>query len=494
MAQDSSPSSFSSRVVRSFLYSGVGNTVSKVINVVALLIVLKLISPEAFGIASIVLAIFAIVQSITELGLGVAIVQADALSRRETDSLFWLSLGASVVLYGLLVLSAPLAAAFYQEPALTSLIRVYGLIVVVFSFYLVPRNLLTRELSFGKIAVIDNVALLASAALMVLFAALGYGAWAIILGELGNRVGQLILCHVFRPYVPALQFHWKEVKPRVTFGLYATGSRFLYNLYKNADYLIVGRVFGAGAVGVYTLAYRIVSDTVRTLASNINQVAYPAFARLQHEQDRLRRYFFTIARGSLLLIGLIMIVVGLYIDELLVLGGYEEYLGAVPLVRVFAAVGVIRSVAPLVPQLLNAVGQARLNFFYSLSNALLMPLAFLIGAQFGLMGVAWAWAVVYPVVVLLLFAFGARALALPLPAVLARSFSGLLLLLPLAALGVGLQAGLARLTALPALATLAMGIGLTLAVGLGAVYWRERETIALLRGRAGGAHPAKPSS
>ena len=484
MPQDASSSSFASRVLWSFLYSSAGNTASKVINVIALLIVLKLISPSAFGIASIVLAIFAVVKSITELGLGVAIVQADDLSRREIDSLFWISLGASAGLYGLITLGAPLVAAFYREAQLTPLIRFYGLIVILYPFYFIPRNLLTRDLSFGKIAVIDNLALLGSSAMMLLLAARGFGAWAIIIGELGNRLGQLVLSQVFRPYLPGFQLHWKEARPRVMFGLYATGSRLLYNLYSNADYLIVGRVFGAEAVGIYTLAYRVVSDTVRTLAANVNQVAYPAFSRLQDDLVRLRRYFFTIARGSLLLIGMVMILVGLYIQDLLMLGGYDEYLAAVPLIRIFAVVGIIRSVSPLVPQLLNAVGQARLNFFYSLSNSILMPLAFLAGAQFGLMGVGWAWMVGYPLVVLLLFIFGARALALPFGAVVSRAFAGLTLLVPLAVLSRAVQVGLAQVPAIGALAGLILGIGLTLSLGLAAIYWRERDTLALLRGHA----------
>ena len=482
MAHDDSSQKFSTRVLWSFLYSGVGNTASKVINVVALFVVLKLISAASFGVASIVLAIFAVVKAVTELGLGVAIVQAEDLSRREIDSLFWLSLGASVLLYGLLAAAAPLAATFYDDPQFTSIIRIYGLIVVLFSFYFVPRNLLTRDLAFGQLAVIDNLALLSSSALMVLFGYLGYGAWAIIIGEMANRVGLMVLCHVFRPYVPRLQFSWKEVKPLVSFGLYATGSRLLYNLYSNADYLIAGAVFSKEAVGVYTLAYRIVSDPVRTLANNVNQVAYPAFSRLQDELERLRRYFFTIARGSLLIIGLLLVVIGLYIDEILTAGGYEKYLGAVPLVQVLAAVGVLRAVSPLVPRLLNAVGQARLNFYYSLSNAIFMPLAFVVGAQFGLMGMAWAWMIGYPGVVGLLFYFGARELELSLPAFVARAFSGLTLLLPLAALGFGLQLALERLTPFGDTLTLALGVSLTLALGLGAAYWRERETIALLRG------------
>lgn len=479
----SDDASFSWQVIRSFLYSGVGTTVSKVLNVVALLVVLKLISTSAFGIASIVLAIFSILRAVTELGLGVAIVQAQDISRTEIDSLFWLSLLISGSLYLLLVASAPLIGQFYGQPQLAPLLQVYGLSVVVFSFYFVPKNLLTKEMAFGQIVFAENASLLGSALVMVALAYLGFGAWSVILGELGNRVGRLVLFHVFRPYWPNWQFDWAEIKPRVSFGLYATGSRLLYNFYIKADYLLVGRVFGPEAVGVYAMAFRIISDPVRTLTSTVNDVAYPAFSKLQDELERLRTYFLTIARANLSLIGLVLVVIAVYIESLLVVGGYEKYFDAIPLVHIFAVVGLLRSVSALVPQLLNAVGEARLNFFYSLANSLLMPAAFLIGAQFSLNGVAWAWVVAFPVAVMLLFYFGARALKTPLFTVLGRIVPAGLVLLP--TLGVALGAQWLADTYLPQMPilTLAIGVLSTLVVGLGLIAWHEREAIAVIRGR-----------
>jgi O-antigen/teichoic acid export membrane protein len=480
--------SFSWQVIRSLLYSGLGKTVSKVLNVVALLVVLKLISTSAFGIASIVLAIFSILRAVTELGLGVAIVQAQDITREEIDSLFWLSLAVSGSLYLLLAAASPLISWFYGQPQLTELLQVYGLSVVVFSFYFVPKNLLTKEMAFGRIVFAENASLLASSVVMVALAYYGFGAWSIILGELGNRVGRLFLFQAFRPHWPHWTFNWAKVWPRVSFGLYATGSRLLYNFYINADYLLVGRLFGPEAVGIYTMAYRIISDPVRTLASTINDVAYPAFSKLQNELSRLRTYFFTIARANLSLIGLVLVIIGVHIEELLVVGGYEKYFDAIPLVYIFSLVGVLRSVAALVPQLLNAVGQARLNFFYAIFSSLLMPAAFLVGGQFSLNGVAWAWVAAYPVVVAVLLYFSARVLDTSLGHVVGVVAPGAVVLLP--ALGAGLGLELLADTYLPGMPILTLVIGVigTLAVGLGLIALREQEALSVLRGQYSAAN------
>lgn len=480
--QTTDDTAFSWQVIRSLLYSGVGTTASKVLNVVALLVVLKLISASAFGVASIVLAIFSILRAITELGLGVAIVQAQDITREEIDSLFWLSLVVSGSLFLLLAAAAPLVSWFYGEPQLTGLLQVYGLSVVVFSLYFVPKNLLTKEMSFGRIVFAENVSLLGSSLAMIGLAYYNFGAWAIIIGELGNRVGRLFLFHYFRPYWPGWSFNWAEIKPRVSFGLYATGSRLISNFNNNVDYLIVGKAFGPEAVGIYAIAYRIISDPVRTLASTINDVAYPAFSKLQDQLERLRTYFFTIARASLSLIGLVLVVVAVYIGDLLVLGGYDQYLDAIPLIHVFALIGVVRCVTPIVPQLLNAMGEARLNFYYQAASAVLLPAAFVVGTQFSLIGVAWSWVAVYPLLALLLFYYGARLVELSLFATLRRLLPGALVLLP--ALGVGIGLKIITDTYLSTLPIAALGIGIlgTLAVGLGLIALLEREAISVLRG------------
>lgn len=474
---------FSKRVILSFLYSGVGNTISKVINAVALIVVLKLISPEAFGTASIVIAIFAIVQAVTEMGLGVSIVQAEELKEREIHSLFWLSLVLTAFIYLVVYSGAPFAALFFENQELTSLIRVHGLIVILFTFYFVSRNMLKRELHFKEIAIIDNVALLSSSTIMVVLGFLGYGVWAIILAEVGNRVIQLFISQYFYFYIPKFSFNWKEVKSRVEFGLYATGSRLLYNLYSNADYLIVGKVFGSYSAGIYSLAYRIVTDTVKLLTSNLNEVAYPAFSRLQNDTKRLQLYFFTLARGSLQLNSIVLITIALFIDEILVLADYTEWLDAIPLVQLLAASAILRTVAPLVPQLLNAVGQAKLNFYYSLSNAIIMPIAFLVGAQFGLEGVGWAWVLGYPVVVSLLFYFGSKNLDIGIIEFLRRAFSGFWVLPLLLIIGLTAQYLLELIFQNYTFVIPIIGISVLVGSGLFIIYHREKETIALLRGK-----------
>jgi len=397
-------------VAKAFAFSLIGNTGAKLFFMGAILAVLKIISKEEFGVANIVLAIFAITESINEMGLGVALVQKKDIRSDQVSALFWLSLIISLVLYPILFVGAPIFAHFYEVEQLSPLIRTYGVVLVIYALNLVPRNNLVKDLEFKKLAIIDNVSIVTSSGVMIFSALKGYGAFSIIFGDLTNRFLQLIGCYIVRPFFPRLDLGFSKIKDMFMFGLYATGSRLLYNFYTHADYLIVGKVFGAEALGIYTLAYRIIADPVRTLAGVVNQVAYPTFSRLQNDMERLKKYFFTISRFSLLFVGSLLVIIVVYIDWILVVGGYEKWLDAVPIAYIFAGVGVVRSISPLIPQLLNALGQAKKNFIYSLCMAIGMPLSFLVASQINLMAVAWSWTIVYPLMVMILVFFGSSLL------------------------------------------------------------------------------------
>jgi len=482
--RDPSRGGLARQLTGALLWVAVGTVVARLLKLAALFVVLDVISDVELGVATTAITIFAIVQSLTELGLGAAVVQSEAPSRGELDRLFSLSLLVALALYALLFVAAWPLAAFYEAPALVPLIQVQGLGVVVFSLYFIPKALLTRELAFARITVADSLAGIGSGVVMIVLGHMGLGVWAIIVAEVGQRGFELVFYQMLRPWLPSrLTLDFRPIRDLVSFGLYATGSRFLYRFYIDADYLVLGKVLNLAATGTYAFAYRTVFDLHKALVSIVTQVAFPTFARMKHDRPELARYLFGIARGMTLFVGALLVLLFAHTEDVLVLLGYEQWLAAVPLVRIFCAVALVRAVTPLLPQVMNALGHARLNFVYSLLMAIGMPIAFLIG---GLVadadGVAWSWLVVYPPLSFVLVVYGARLLEQPLGAFTARIFAGT----PLVVLLAAAVWGIARV-----LAGSGLGPGPRLAVGVvvivGAtalwIWRREPELVRVLRRR-----------
>ncbi|SMO33259.1 lipopolysaccharide biosynthesis protein [Gracilimonas mengyeensis] len=475
-----SETSFARRVAASVLYSGASSVTARLLNAVALFYTLKVISEKEFGIAALALAFFSTTKALTELGLGTAIVQERRIGRIQIDSLFWISFLLSLVVYFLIFLSSPFIAAFYDTPVLSPMIRVYMLAIISYSFYMISSKLMVRNLEFKKLAISDNVALVASAGLMIYLAHTGWGAWAIVLAELTNKVGQMAFSLMFKPYFPRFQFNYKKVTKLLEFGLYTTGSNFFQKFYMNVDYLIIGKFFSMELVGIYSFAYRLVFDAVKELSGVINRVAYPAFSKLQHQTERLRNYFFTMSRASMLLVGTVMVIIGTYIDWFLPLVGYEKWMDAVPYLRIFVAVGIIQCLVTLLPHLINAKGKARFIFYFTSANAILLPTGFLIASQFSMMAVAMVWLTVYPLCSLVIVYFGAKLTETPVWTFGIKSIAAFATLIPLAIFAYGVRYGINYLLPETTLTAVVVASVFVFSIAATVIWFKEKDTIAAI--------------
>jgi len=476
-----SEKSFARRVAASVLYSGLGSVSARILNAGALFYTLKVISEEQFGIAALALAFFSTTKALTELGLGTAIVQEKRIGRTQVDSLFWTSFLLSVVVYGLLFIAAPYVGAFYDTPVLGSMIRVYMLGIIAFSFYMISSKLLMRDLAFKKLAIGDNLALSSSAGLMIYLAYTGWGAWAIILAELANKVGQMLFSMLFKPYWPRFQYNYEKVKHLLEFGLYTTGSTFFQKLYMNVDYMIIGKFFSMELVGIYSFAYRLVFDTVKELSRVINRVAYPAFSKLQYQTERLRNYFFTMSRASMLLVGTVMVIIGVYIDWFLPLVGYEKWMDAVPYMRIFVVVGIMQCLITLLPNLINAKGEARFVFNFTVGNTILLPVGFLITSQISMMAVALVWLTVYPLVSLIIVYYGAQLTETNFWRFALKSVAALGVLIPLAGFAYAVRAGITHYIGGGNVWSVVTASVIVFGVSSTVIWFREQEAIQAIR-------------
>src|SRR5262249_38314959 len=147
---------------------------------------------------------------------------------------------------------------------------------------------------------IRTVAHLAESVARIVLAAVGLRVWVFTLAALTRVLLFGVLMQIRHPFVPKLVFRPREVVDDLRFGARAASSPILYHLYTNLDYPVVGYFFGATATGVYQLAYLIVLEPVRTITNVVSDVAFPSFARMRLERDKLVDQFIRFTRLNLL--------------------------------------------------------------------------------------------------------------------------------------------------------------------------------------------------
>jgi O-antigen/teichoic acid export membrane protein len=416
-------------VNRGLAWIGIASSLVGVLDLLAILLILNFwISAEEYGIATKCIWIFPILDQATDLGLSAAVIQRDDHSESKISTVFWINLGTAVLLFAVLVLLAPVVAVhFYGHAVIGWMLIVYGTKLLWQNVYFIPVALMKRELRFKELSMIRIIANLAEFVGKVGFAWAGFGIWAFVLGPMCRVLVTGIGAQIRHPWRPKFILKLREAREYVAFGLKSSGSQILFYFYTNVDYPIVGYYFGDYALGIYRLAYEVVLEPVRMISNVIVDIAFPAFAKLRHDSERLIAQFVSFTKLNLITVMTYSAIVLVAADDVLAVI-FPDYTAADGAVRILCVVAVLRAVSFVVPPLLDGVGRPDRTFTYTVIAAVAMPIAFiasanLLGDRFGFLSVAIGWAIGYPIAFAVLIFLAVHTLGWSLPAYL-RAVSG----------------------------------------------------------------------
>ncbi|MCP3178139.1 lipopolysaccharide biosynthesis protein [Desulfuromonas sp. KJ2020] len=362
------------------------------------LYIIRLLSPADYGLMELALVFVAFLTLLNELGLGAAVVQHKNLDHNSLRSLFGLVLFVSTLFYTLLTILAPVIANFYEEPRLTSLIRVLSLQFLLMGFTVLPQSLLLRDMAFRKIASVDFVSAISGSIVTLTLAVAGFGVWSLVWGSLAIRVVSLVGLNLVRPFVHIPCLKMAGMGDFISFGGYVTLSRVLWYFYSRADVLIIGKIFGKELLGFYAVGLYLASLPMEKISGILNQVAFPAFASVQSDPELAGRHFLKAIRVLSFFAFPVLWGISSIAPEIVNLFlGIKWADAALPL-QVIALVIPLRMVSNLFNPALLGAGRADFSFENSLVAFLVMPIAFWIGSNWGLLGVSMAWVIAFPLV------------------------------------------------------------------------------------------------
>jgi O-antigen/teichoic acid export membrane protein len=392
----------STNVNRGLAWLGFASTAVGLLDLVALLIILNnWISTDEYGIATLCLWMFPVLDQATDLGLSAALIQRDDHTEERVSTVFWvnvlLSSGLFVVLFGV----APIVSKIFGHAIVGYMLLAYGLKLLFQNGYLIPIAMLKRELRFKELAIVKIIANLAEFFGKVGFAWAGFGIWCFVLGPLARTLVYVVGTQLCAPYRPRWLLNLAAAKDYLAFGLRTSGSQILFYFYTNVDYPIVGFFFGEAGLGLYKLAYEVVLEPVRIISNVVVDTAFPAFARLRHSSELLVKQFVSFTKLNLITVMSYAAVVFVAAPDVLAVL-FPKMTAAAGAVRILCAVAVLRAVGFVVPPLLDGLGRPERTLTYMTSAAITMPIMYWLGAvalgdAFGFQSVAIAWAVGYPI-------------------------------------------------------------------------------------------------
>ena len=220
-------------------------------------ILARLLAPEDYGLVGMVSPVIGFIIIFRDLGTAAAIIQRPVLRDEFVASLFWMNLlfGVGAFLTG--VIMAPWIAAFYQTPALTPVMRALSLSFVLSSFGIVPSGMLSRQLAFRKIVLVEIASTAAGVAVAVTMASLGYGVWSLVASNVTKTTLESALFLFLCSWRPRWLFHFEEIRSVYSFSGNLAAFHVVNFFARNADNILIGRYLGAASLGYYRLAYNL---------------------------------------------------------------------------------------------------------------------------------------------------------------------------------------------------------------------------------------------
>ncbi len=382
------------KAVRGGLVRLCGRGTNLVLRLGVLMILARLLTPKDFGLVGMVTAFTGVLALLRDFGLSTATVQRPTVSISQLSTLFWINILAGFGLTILVMAMAPAIAAFYHQPQLIGLTVVLALAFFFNAAGVQHMALLQRQMRFTTLSVIDVLSLIVSAAIAVAGAEAGYGYWALTAMPVSAPLVATIGFWVAARWIPGKPRRGAGVRSMVRFGGILSLSGLIAYIAFNSDKVMIGRVWGASAIGVYGRAYQLINIPVDGINLSVGEVAFSTLSRVQGDPIRLKNYFL---KGFSFILGLtipVTIVSALFANDLVLVALGPKWAGAATILRLFSPT--IASLAIINPLgwLIYSLGLAQRNVKITAVFAPIMIAGCLLGLPYGPRGVAFAYSAV----------------------------------------------------------------------------------------------------
>lgn len=288
---------------KGIFYTAIGKYSNVIIQLIVQAFLARIISPRDFGIVSAVNVFLVFFQLIADFGVGPAIIQNKELKKNEINSIFGFSFYMAVVLGIIFVALGIPISWFYGNDVYRSISIVLGICVFFYALLVVPQSLLLREKNFKVVNITVIISSLASGAISVVLAYLGFSYYSIIIGNTVKAVTLFLVFYLITKPTFTFKFSLDPLKKIYAFSR----NQFLFNFInyfsRNLDNLLIGRFFSASALGYYDKAYTVSLYPNQVLTSLVTSVIHPVMSDFQNEKDKIKNVYLRIS-NVLALIGM----------------------------------------------------------------------------------------------------------------------------------------------------------------------------------------------
>lgn len=322
------------------------------------IILARLLSPEHYGVLSLMLIFTTLANVFVQNGFNTSLIQNKDVTEEDYSSVFWVSLGVAVGLYGILYFSAPLIAIFYKIPDIILPFRILALMLIPGAFNSIQVAKISREMNFKQIFRSNIVAIIFSGGIGIALAYMGGGLWALVIQTLLNVVVACVVMWFSVKWRPKFICNIQRVKTLFSYGWKLLLSSLLDTLYQDLRSLVIGKKYDSGTLGFYNRGKQFPQFIINAINGAIQSVMLPAMSAEQDDSTRVRSMMRVSISVSAYIIFPIMAGLAAVAEPLVSILLTDKWLPCVPFMQIYCVSFAFYPVHSCNLQAINAMGRS----------------------------------------------------------------------------------------------------------------------------------------
>lgn len=354
------------------------------------LVLARILMPEEFGLIGMIAVVVAVGNGLLEGGLTKSLIREQNLKNLDYSTVFFYQLIASVLIYLLVFWSAPFIASFYNEKVLVSIIRVYCISFIIYSFSSVQQARLIKEMNFKKETLISFPATVFGGITGVYLAIQGYGVWSLVWSTISGAVLSSILLWYSSDWFPSFQFSKSSFKQHFNYGYKLSLADILNRIFNNIYLIVIGKYFSAAQVGFYTRAETMKQLPVTNINAVLDKVTFPLLVGIQDDAIRLKRVYRKLLLSVCYILTPVLMVLAIIAEPVFRFLFTEKWLPAVPYFQILCVTGILYPLHSYNLTILNVKGRSDLFLKLEVFKKIIIVLTIIVAVPFGIMALLYA--------------------------------------------------------------------------------------------------------
>jgi len=386
----SETSNIKNKTLKGLFWSFFERIGSHLVSFLVSIILARLLMPEEYGIIAIVLVFVNICNVFINSSFSQALVQKKDADDTDFSSVFYFNIVFSVALYAILYFCAPVIARFYEMEVLSPVLRVLGVGLLFSSANSVQKAKVSRDMQFKKFFFSTLGGTLASAAIGIIMAYLGFGVWALVAQNLSNTIINTVILFITIKWRPRLLFSFSKLKVLFSYGWKILVASLISVLYEDFRSLYVGKLYSADDLAFYTRGKQFPHLIVDNINTSISSVLFPVISNKQGDISTVKGMTRRAIKTSAYILTPMLFGLAAVAEPLVLLLLTEKWLPCVPFLQILCINSALMPLQTANLQAINALGRSDISLKLEIVKKIFGFLMVLIFARISVIAMTWA--------------------------------------------------------------------------------------------------------